>query len=81
MKTIFYATYYFFGWLIYFLFTTEERTRYMSGKSKGYHCYKVEHHKGFLAQSSDLYFDRNTKPKREYITWKEFWKTRKHWNK
>lgn len=77
MKKTFIAVYYFFGWCILLIFQGQDRLNYQHALSSGMH---VESGK------SDMFgctFKMNTlrKPERNYLTWSEFWQTRKHWNK
>jgi hypothetical protein len=68
---------YFLLWVIYFIFTLEARDRYIMGTSKGYHCYSQNDASRFIYGSvTEYHFDPNTKPYREYLTWKEFWSAR-----
>lgn len=70
---IFKAIWTFIKWLFYFCLTVEDRNRYSMGEMRGMHCHKSESGKGFLGQSTDFYYTPNTKPVREYLTFKEFW--------
>lgn len=72
MKKGLFAVFHFLAWVLYFLFTMEARSRFMAGTAKGMHCYKTE----TRLNSFTDYFDPKTKPYREYITWREFWKQR-----
>lgn len=63
------APFVFILWLLYVLITAESRDRYMAGKTKGYHCYKANTN----LNSTEYCFDRNEKPYKEYLTWKDFW--------
>lgn len=74
MKQTLYYIYYFFGWIIYFLFTLENRNNYDFGISKGM---QVEDSRTDLFGTS-YKLNPNKKPVRDFMTWKEFWATRKH---
>lgn len=54
-------------YIVYWLFTQDERTRYQAGLSKGMHCISIEHG---IAGVRCRY--THGKPKREYVTWKEY---------
>lgn len=68
MKTLLFLKY-----IIYFLFTMNDRLDYQAGLNRGAHCYKRESGKGFLGQSTDYYYDPNRKPERLYWNWKEYY--------
>ena len=55
-------------WILYVIYTQNARLRYHYGKLNGMHCISL---KSDLL-SSDLVFDKNRKPEREYLTRKEF---------
>jgi len=64
-------------WIFYFLLTTEERNQYMMAKSKGYKRTGSKDTSLFLyGYETTYYFDPSKPPKRDYLTWKEFWKAR-----
>ncbi len=64
-------------WILYFLFTRDERHRYIRGKAKGCHCYKMEDISRFIYGSvTEFSYYNNIPPIREYMTWKEWWKQR-----
>lgn len=63
-------------WIFYVIITADARSRYTAGVYKGHHCYKMETY----MNSTVYHYDRNTKPYREYITWKEFWQQRGFYN-
>lgn len=76
MKKIFFRVYYFIGWCLYFLFTLENRNNYDYGVAKGM---AVESSKTDLFGTS-YRLNPNRKPTRNFLTWKEFWSSRKHLN-
>lgn len=67
---------YFFLWLMYFFITLEERNRYMMAKDKGMDCVHSENGFYIFGTYTDYYYDKNKKPVRRYLTWKEFWRLR-----
>lgn len=55
----------------------EKRTQYIMSVEKGAQCIGSKDESWFLPGSTvRYYFDRDQKPKRNYLTWKEFWKAR-----
>jgi hypothetical protein len=70
MKTIGF----FFEWILYFFLTTKERHLYSMGKIRGYRCIGWK----TINASARMYsYDLTKLPYREYLTWLEYWKTRK----
>lgn len=68
---------YFLLWCIYLLISLEKRTEYMMAKEKGCKCIGSKDTSWFIPGSeTTYYFDPSKKPKREYITWREFWEYR-----
>lgn len=56
----------------YVLFTLDARNRYLAGKTKGKHCWKITSGVNLFTCHYE-----NRKPIREYLTWKEFRETHK----
>ena len=56
----------------YVLFTLDARNRYLAGKAKGKHCWKITSGVGSFTSHYE-----NRKPIREYLTWTEFRKSHK----
>ena len=55
----------------------KERDRYMVGLSKGMNCTSSKDVSLLLPGCTTEYgFDPSNKPKRDFLTWKEFWKAR-----
>lgn len=76
-KKILLAIPYFLLYILYFLLTLEKRNEYMMSETKGYKCVGSKDTSLFIPGSeTTYYFDKNKKPEREYLTWKEFWKAR-----
>lgn len=68
---------YFLLWILYVCLTLENRNRYLMAKSRGMDCISSKDVSWFIPGSTTEYrFDPNSKPQRDYITWKEFWKAR-----
>lgn len=68
---------YFLLWILYFLLTSKERERYMMAKSRGYDCIASKDDSYIIPGSATIYtYDRNKKPTRRFLTWREFWKAR-----
>ena len=59
-------------YVFYVLFTLDARNRYLVGKAKGKHCWKITSGVGSFTNHYE-----NREPSREYLTWIEFRKTHK----
>lgn len=55
-------------WVFYCMLTIEERNKFITGKINGMNCTNIEH--GLF--SSTVTYNRFEKPKKDYITFKEF---------
>jgi len=77
MKTILVKVKDFFVWILYWFLTQNERHLYSMGKIKGCQCVGKRDDSKILYGSATVYtYDRNQKPSRDYMTWKEFWDSR-----
>jgi hypothetical protein len=63
-------------YVFYVLFTLDARNRYLVGKAKGKHCWKITSGVGSFTNHYE-----NREPVREYLTWIEFRKTLPHLEK
>lgn len=76
-KKILLAIPYFILYIFYVILTINERNQYMMGEEKGMNCVGEKDVSWFVPGSTtEYYFDPKSKPTRNYITWKEFWKAR-----
>ena len=70
---------YFFQYILYVILTMEKRNDYLQGQNKGMHVEKSWDSSNILPGSYTTYrYNPNKKPERDYLTWKEFWKTREY---
>jgi hypothetical protein len=67
---------YFLLWILYFLFTIEQRNEYLISLNKGKKCVGSKDTSMFLYGSERTYYFSNEKPNRDYLTWKEFWQSK-----
>ena len=68
---------YFFLWIFYTIITSEERMEYAVSREKGMMCVGSKDSSTFLPGAKRTFcFDPQEKPKRNFLTWKEFWKTK-----
>lgn len=67
---------YFLTWVLYFFLTLERRNEYMMAESKGMKCVGSKDTGWLPGSETTYYFDPTEKPKRTYLTWKEFWYNR-----
>lgn len=76
-KKILLSVPYFLLWLLYWFLTLEERNEYLVAQNKKMHCTKSYDSSFILPGVTTTYeLGPNKKPKRKYITWKQFWKQR-----
>lgn len=74
MKKIFFTIYYLIGWILYYLFTLNDRNNYDHGMLRGMRV--VDSKTDIFGTTYKL--DPNEKPIRTFLTFKEFWSSRKH---
>lgn len=68
---------YFILWVFYFMLTLNRRSEYMMSESKGMRCVGSKDTSLFIPGSeTTYYFDPKRKPKRYYLTWRQFWQSR-----
>jgi len=78
MKTVLVKVKDFFVWILYWFLTNKERHLYSMGKIKGMKCLGYRDDSLILYDSARIYeYDRNQEPSRDYMTWGEFWDSRK----